>query len=116
MWVDYRGSLSTVYKDGEISTCGEIIEVHSVQSTKFVTSVIRPHIETSLSLHTQSSYLNSFSLSGAGRSSRCSSELEVEGSSEGQVTPVCEGRDHQTARVPEVLVAVHKLGIHSSYQ
>ena len=22
MWVDYRGSLSTVYKDGEISTCG----------------------------------------------------------------------------------------------
>ena len=33
MWVDYRGSLSTVYSDGEISTCGEIIEVHSVQST-----------------------------------------------------------------------------------
>ena len=32
MWVDYRGSLSTVYNDGEISTCGEIIEVHSVQS------------------------------------------------------------------------------------
>ena len=25
MWVDYRGSLSTVYNDGEISTCGEII-------------------------------------------------------------------------------------------
>ena len=21
-WVDYRGSLSTVYNDGEISTCG----------------------------------------------------------------------------------------------
>ena len=33
MWVDYRGSLSTVYNGGEISTCGEIIEVHSVQST-----------------------------------------------------------------------------------
>ena len=33
MWVDYRGSLSTVYNDGEISKCGEIIEVHSVQST-----------------------------------------------------------------------------------
>ena len=33
MWVDYRDSLSTVYNDGEISTCGEIIEVHSVQST-----------------------------------------------------------------------------------
>ena len=33
MWVDYRGSLSTVYNDGGISTCGEIIEVHSVQST-----------------------------------------------------------------------------------
>ena len=33
MWVGYRGSLSTVYSDGEISTCGEIIEVHSVQST-----------------------------------------------------------------------------------
>ena len=33
MWVDYRGSLSTVYNDGEISTCGEIIETHSVQST-----------------------------------------------------------------------------------
>ena len=27
MWVDYRGSLNTVYNDGEI------IEVHSVQST-----------------------------------------------------------------------------------
>ena len=33
MLVDYRGSLSTVYNNGEISTCGEIIEVHSVQST-----------------------------------------------------------------------------------
>ena len=33
MWVDYRGSLSTVYSDGEISTCGWITEVHSVQST-----------------------------------------------------------------------------------
>ena len=33
MWVDYRGPLSTVYIDGEISKCGEIIEVHSVQST-----------------------------------------------------------------------------------
>ena len=31
MWVDYRGSLSTVYNDEEISTCG--LEVHSVQST-----------------------------------------------------------------------------------
>ena len=28
-----RGPLSTVYSDGEISTCGQIIEVHSVQST-----------------------------------------------------------------------------------
>ena len=33
MWGDYRGSLSTVYNDREISTCGEIIGVHSVQST-----------------------------------------------------------------------------------
>ena len=33
MWVDYRGSPSTVYNDGEISTCGGIIEVHSVEST-----------------------------------------------------------------------------------
>ena len=33
MWVEYRGPLSTVYNDGEISTCGWIIEVHSVQST-----------------------------------------------------------------------------------
>ena len=33
MGIDYRGSLSTVYNDGEISTCGWIIEVHSVQST-----------------------------------------------------------------------------------
>ena len=32
MWVDYRGPLSTVYDDGEISTCGSIVEVHSVQS------------------------------------------------------------------------------------
>ena len=33
MWVGYRGSLNTVYNDGEISTCGEITEVHSIQST-----------------------------------------------------------------------------------
>ena len=33
MWVYYSGSLSTVYNDGEISTCGYIIVVHSVQST-----------------------------------------------------------------------------------
>ena len=36
MWVDYRGSLSTVYNDGEISTCGWIIEVHSVQYLGYV--------------------------------------------------------------------------------
>ena len=34
MWVNYRGSLSTVYSDEGITTCGWIIEVHSVQSTK----------------------------------------------------------------------------------
>ena len=33
MQVDYKGSLSTVYHDGEISTCGWILEVHSIQST-----------------------------------------------------------------------------------
>ena len=33
MWVGYRGPLSTDYNDGEISTCGLIIEVQSVQST-----------------------------------------------------------------------------------
>ena len=33
MWVDYGVSFSTVYNDEEISTCGWIIEVHSVQST-----------------------------------------------------------------------------------
>ena len=33
MWVDYEGPLNTVYNDGGISTCGWIIEVHSVQST-----------------------------------------------------------------------------------
>ena len=38
MLVDYRGSLSTVYNDGEISTCGLIIDVHSVQSTMMVRS------------------------------------------------------------------------------
>ena len=32
MWVDYRGSLSTVYNDGEIISC-QIIEVDSKQST-----------------------------------------------------------------------------------
>ena len=33
MWVDDRGSLTTDYNDGEISTCGWIIEVRSIQST-----------------------------------------------------------------------------------
>ena len=33
MWVDYRGPLSTVYNDGEFSTCEWTIEVHLVQST-----------------------------------------------------------------------------------
>ena len=33
MWIDYGGSLSTVYNDEEISACGWITEVHSVQST-----------------------------------------------------------------------------------
>ena len=38
MWSNYRGSLSTVYNDGEISTCGWIIEVHSVPSTMMMRS------------------------------------------------------------------------------
>ena len=33
MWTDYRGPLSTVCNEGGISTSGQIIEVHSVQST-----------------------------------------------------------------------------------
>ena len=33
MWTDCRGSLISVYNDGEISTCGQIVEVHLVQST-----------------------------------------------------------------------------------
>ena len=32
MWVDYRGSLSTVHHDGEISTCGQIIYVGSLST------------------------------------------------------------------------------------
>ena len=33
MWVDYRGSLIIVYNDGGggVSTCGWIIESHSIQ-------------------------------------------------------------------------------------
>ena len=31
MWVDFRDSLSTVYNDGEVSTCGWVLEIHSVQ-------------------------------------------------------------------------------------
>ena len=33
MWVDYRGSLSTVYNDGEISTCGKTIPLENIRST-----------------------------------------------------------------------------------
>ena len=33
MRVDYRGSLSTAYNDGEIKTCGWIVRAHSVRST-----------------------------------------------------------------------------------
>ena len=33
MGVDYKGPLSSVYGDGGVSTCREIIEVHPVQST-----------------------------------------------------------------------------------
>ena len=50
MWVDYRGSLSTVYNDGEISTCGWIIEVHSAQSTMM--GIPTEHSCTCIPLHT----------------------------------------------------------------
>ena len=33
MWVDDRGSLSTVYNDGETKTCGWIVRAHSIRST-----------------------------------------------------------------------------------
>ena len=33
MWVDYRGSSSTVYNDEEITTYGWIVTAHSVRST-----------------------------------------------------------------------------------
>ena len=32
MWVDYRGPLSTVYNDGEISTCEQVPRVQSIHS------------------------------------------------------------------------------------
>ena len=44
MWVDYRGPLSTVYNDGEISTCEQIIEVHSVKSVYICTYCVLKYI------------------------------------------------------------------------
>ena len=38
MWVDYRGPLSTVYNDGEVSTCGEISAVYDHVFTKCAAS------------------------------------------------------------------------------
>ena len=46
MWVDYGGSLGTVYNDGEISTCGWFIEVHSVQSTLQIHHVHTQYVHT----------------------------------------------------------------------
>ena len=51
MWVVYRGSLSTVYNDGEISICGSIIEVRSVQST-MVGRFMEVHSKHSWLVHT----------------------------------------------------------------
>ncbi len=61
-------------------------------------------------------YLCCFSLPCPSRSSWGSSKLEVEGSSEGEVAPVCERGDHQSACVAQVLIAVDKLGVHCSHQ
>ena len=36
MWVDYRGSLSTVYNDGEISTLGQL-----QRSTQYYVSTVQ---------------------------------------------------------------------------
>ena len=43
MWVDYRGPLSTVYNDGEISTCGEILDFASTRYN---------HIQSCTTYHT----------------------------------------------------------------
>ena len=75
MWVDYRGSLSTVYNDGEISTCGQIKEVHSQESIVTMTSIpctftstvidttLHTHLHNKHGFHTSMAPLLKFTIS-----------------------------------------------------
>ena len=50
MWVDYRGPLSTVYNDGEISAYGWIIEVHSVQPSSTTSYLFHLKLDSSFDI------------------------------------------------------------------
>ena len=60
-------------------------------------------------------YLGSLSLPGASWACRGPSEFQVQGTCEREVASVSEGGNDQSARVPQVLIAVDKLSVHCSH-
>ena len=61
-------------------------------------------------------HLHSFCLASPSWTGWSSSKLQVESSSECEVTPVSEGGDDQSTGVTQVLIAIGKLSIHCSHQ
>ena len=60
-------------------------------------------------------YLCGFRLAGTSRAGWSTTKLEMEGTGEGQVATVSQGRDDETSTVSKVLVAVGKLSIHCTH-
>ena len=56
--------------------------------------------------------LDSLSLASAGRACWGAPQMHAEGPSQGHVAAVCHGGDHQPGLGPQVLIPVHKAGIH----
>ena len=60
-------------------------------------------------------HLGGFSFASAGRTLRGATQVQVNGTHEGAVAAVCQGRHHQSSAVPQVLIPVLYLSVHHAH-
>lgn len=60
-------------------------------------------------------HLGGFSFASAGRTLRSPTQVEMNGTHEGAVASVCQGRHHQPSAVAQVLIPILHLSIHHTH-
>lgn len=66
--------------------------------------------------YARAAYLGGFGFTGAGRALRSPTQVQMDGTHEGAVAAVSQGRHHQAGAVAQVLVPILHLSIHHAHR